>query len=158
MTSGLLLLIATTLFRGAVELKTPPCADGGAFGILSHAKSRAGSHISDTADGRYAPTEAATVVPTFCEVRLIIPMSVPLGLRALAETVLEPLLVDFERSSWESLPPGLILRSRCLGDVESVEASSPFRDGGDALSLKICTVSVADDTHSKDDVILKDML
>ena len=65
MTSGLLLLIATTLLKGVLELNTPLCADGGAFGILSQAKSRAGSHISDTADGRYAPTEAANVVPTF---------------------------------------------------------------------------------------------
>ena len=90
--------MATTLLSGAVEPMTPPCADGGALGIFNHAKSRAGSHISDTADGRYAPTEAATVVPTFCEVRRSMPISVPLCFRAFVDMESDALLVDRVRS------------------------------------------------------------
>ena len=85
-------------------------------------------------------------------------MNVPLCLRALVGIESESLLADLARSSWESLPPGLTLRSRCLGEVERFDASSPFHDRGGAPSLNTCTVSVADDTHNKEDVILKAML
>jgi hypothetical protein len=85
------------------------------LGIFSHAKSRAGSHISDTAAGRYAPTEAAKLVLTFCDVRRIIPNRVPLCLREgdVASTL--PLLVVRIKSGCESLA-GLRLRSRNWGD------------------------------------------
>lgn len=91
--------MATTLRSGALEARTPPCAAGGAFGIFNQAKSRVGSHISDTADGRYAPIEAANVVPTFWDVRLIIPSSDPLWFLAFVETESEVLLADRVRSS-----------------------------------------------------------
>lgn len=77
---------------GAVDTRTPPCAAGGAFGIFNQAKSRAGSHISDTADGRYAPIEAAKVVPTFWDVRLIMPSKDPLCFLPFVETESEALL------------------------------------------------------------------
>ena len=128
------------------------------MGIFNQAKSRAGSHISDTADGRYAPIEAAKVVPTFWDVRLIMPSNDPLCFLPFVLTESEVLLPDRVRSSWESLPPGLRLRSRWLGEMESIEDSSPLRGCGGAPSLKMCTVSVAEDTHRREEVVLNDML
>ena len=70
-----------------------------------------------------------------------------------------PLLVERVKSGCESLA-GLRLRSRRWGDNEVfVRPVSllPGR-GGEALSLKMCTVSVAEETQSKEEVALKDML
>ena len=157
MTWGLLLLIATTLLTCTVDPDTPDegvCCD---FGIFNHAKSRAGSHISDTAVGKYAPIDAATVVPTFCDVRLIIPIRVPLCFRCEAGTDCEPWLIDLPSS--DSLPPGLRLLSRVVGDEDRAEVSSaPFGRCGEPPSLKTWTVSVADETHRRVEVVLKAML
>ena len=108
-----------------------------AFGILSQAKSRVGSHISDTAVGRYAPTDAATVVPTFWDVLLIIPMNVPLCFLSFVGIDSEPRLTDLPRSACESLPPGLILRSLWDVDDEIADEASPLRDCGLMPSLNI---------------------
>ncbi len=184
MTCGLLLLIATTLFNGAVDpsplpvdcpsLPPPaPWPDGAmpCLGILSHAKSRAGSHISDTAEGRYAPTDAANEVPTFCEVRLIIPINVPLFLRCATGTVVDsepPLLVVRESSVWESEGVGLssrigLLREECAERGRTVVLSMlsflfALSDVGAGPSLKMCTVSLALLTQRRVLVALKAML
>ena len=86
-----------------------------AFGILHHAKSRVGSHISATAVGRYAPAAVASEEPTFCEVRRIMPISVPLCLRKAAaemESAGGELPWKEEKSGWESDAAGLMERSR----------------------------------------------
>ena len=51
-----------------------------------------------------------------------------------------------------------MLRPRWLGEVESIDDSSPLRGRWGAPNLKMCTVSVAEETHSRDEVVLKDML
>lgn len=86
------------------------------------------------------------------------PIKVPLCFRnELGDDEPPPLLVDRRRSSWESLP-GLVLLSR-LPDGEGARSLSPsFRTGGDTPSLNMWTVSVAEETHSSDEVVLKDML
>ena len=87
------------------------------------------------------------------------PINVPLCFLALVDMESEPLLADLVRSGCESLPPGLELLSRLPdGGVESNEASSPLRGRGGAPSLKTCTVSVAEETHKREDIALKDML
>ena len=147
----------------------PAAAAPGDLGILHHAKSRAGSHISATADGRYAPTDVASVDPTFCDVRRIMPMSVPLCLRAAATSeeggdCSSPSLKDAPpaKSACESLAAGLRLRSRCF-------ISECEEDGGERSvdvearrcmppSLKMCTVSEAEVTQRREEAVLKDML
>ena len=159
MTWGLLLLIATTL-RSEVVLPSadaPPAllAD---FGILHQAKSRAGSHISATAVGRYEPTEVASDAPTFCDVRRIMPIRVPLCLRDSADVVMS---LPLGNSACESLAAGLVLRSL------SVIAPMPELLGGERSidgrrcappSLKMWTVSEAEEMQSREEVVLKDML
>lgn len=70
-----------------------------------------------------------------------------------------PLLVERVKSGCESLA-GLRLRSRRWGDNEAFArpVSLLAGRGGEVLSLKICTVSDAEETQSRDEVALKDML
>lgn len=126
MTCGVLLLIATTLRNG-------PCveATGPVLGNLIHAKSRVGSQISVMPLGRYPPTVDANEVPTFCEVRRIIPISVPL-------CFLSP---SFDGSgltpgSGEPSSPRLNLRALGLGDCTG-EDGEPSRGDDGGASLKI---------------------
>ncbi len=67
-------------------------------------------------------------------------------------------LVVLVKSGCDSLPAGLVLRSRALGDIESTDESSPLRDWGCGPNLKICTVSVAEETQRREEVALNDML
>lgn len=66
------------------------------------------------------------------------------------------------RSSWESEGAGLGLLPRLLDEEEDGrmedEASLPFRFCAEGPSLNIWTVSVAEETHSREEVLLKDML
>ena len=157
MTCGLLLLIATTLRSDVVF----PSADDAPvlvadLGILHQAKSRAGSHISATAVGKYEPTDVAREAPTFCEVRRIMPMKVPLCFLDDATG-----LLSLPNSACESLAAGLVLLSL------SLSAPSPELVGGersieglrcDPPNLKMWTVSEAEEMHSNEEVVLKDML
>ena len=93
-------------------------------------------------------------------------MSVPLCFREEAENDSAPLEVERARSSWESEGAGLRLRSRSrVLDEEdegrmAEEASLPFRCCAAAAgpSLKMWTVSVAEETQRREEVVLKDML
>lgn len=151
MTCGVVLLIATTL------LNEPDVGDVLALGILIQAKSRAGSHISVTPLGKYPPTAVARLDPTFCEVRRIKPMNVPFGLLSPTEVGIPDSSISSLGSTGDSLPS---LHRRFLKNPSSLpgdEVESAL--GGDwGPNLKIWMVSVADETHSRVDVILKDML
>ena len=70
-----------------------------------------------------------------------------------------PLLLERVKSGCESLA-GLRLRFRRDGDNEVfARPVSLLADRGEeVLSLKMCTVSVAEETQSKEEVALKDML
>lgn len=147
----MLLLIATTLRKKFGEAP----AEG--LGSLIHAKSRAGSHISATPLGRYPPIVVARLVPTVWDVRRIRPIKLPFGLRAATEDEGSGSSPSSASSIGKSL---LWLKRRLLkklGDVSGEDGSSDI-DGRCGPSLNICMVSVADDTHSKVDVTLNDML
>lgn len=127
----------------------------GERGILTHAKSREGSQISATALGKYPPTVAAKDFPTVCDVRRIkLPKVGLMGFRSGVDTsaMLAPnssavsWLVRLPLRAWDA-PMGL------LGPEDTLLLlllGAPKR--------KMWTVSVADDTLSKVDVELKDML
>ena len=90
-------------------------------------------------------------------------MSVPLCFREEAESDSAPLEVERVRSSWESEAAGLRLGSRVLdeedeGRMAEEEASLPFRCCAAGPSLKMWTVSVAEETQRREEVVLKDML
>lgn len=144
------------LFNATTVLIGPDEAALGDRGILTQAKSREGSHISATADGRYPPTVAAKDLPTVCEVRLIMLASVGFkGLRSGAETsaVLAP--KSSAMSSLVRLPLRWWDAARGLvGPEETLLLRLVFG----APSLKMWTVSVADETLSSVEVELKDML
>ena len=90
------------------------------------------------------------------------PMSVPLCFREEAENDSAPLEVDRVRSSWESEGAGLRLWSRVRDEEDegrtAEEASLPFRCCAAGPSLKMWTVSVAEETQRREEVVLKDML
>lgn len=88
--------MATTLLTGL------PFFD---FGDLTQAKSRAGSHISVTADGRYPAARETSDVLTFCDVRRMMDMKP--ALRGRSDSGLSRLALE-EGSRDE----GLELRSR----------------------------------------------
>ena len=72
---------------------------------------------------------------------------------------MSPLLIERVKSGCESLA-GLRLRSRRRGDNDlfARPLSLLVGRGGEVLSLKMCTVSVAEETQSREEVALKDML
>lgn len=90
------------------------------------------------------------------------PMSVPLCLRSEPERNWAPLEVERVRSGWEADGAGLRLLSRVLEEEEdgriAEEASLPFLCCAAGLSLNIWTVSVAEETQRREEVVLKDML
>ena len=91
------------------------------------------------------------------------PMSVPLCFREEGESDSAPLEVERVRSSCESEGAGLRLRSRVLDEDDegriAEDASLPFRCCWAAgPSLKMWTVSVAEETQRREEVVLKDML
>lgn len=83
----------------------------------------------------------------------------PLCLRDGDVAFVLPLLVELVGSGCESLA-GLRLRSRMWGDKEGFArtASLLVGRGEEVLSLKMCTVSVAEETQRREEVALKDML
>ena len=123
------------------------------LGILHHAKSLVGSHISDTADGRYAPTELTSEELTFCDVRRIIPRNVPLCFLEAADIPVSSAGGVLAMSC----DSGLALLSRPGSACEFEDTAEPGRCW-DPPNLNTWTVSEAEDMHSNEDVILKDML
>lgn len=143
------MLSATTFLTGPDEELV------GERGILTQAKSREGSHISATALGKYPPTVAANDFPTVWDVRRIRLPSVGFNaFRSGTDTsaVLVPNSSD----------------ASSLADILFAWLGEPMGRVGpeDTLLLlllgvpkrKICTVSVAEETLSKVDVELNDML
>lgn len=154
MTWGPLLLSATTVRTGVAEELVD------VLGTFTHAKSREGSQISATALGRYPPTVAAKLFPTFCDVLRIMLANVGLAcFRSGAE--MSAVLSSYSYSDGSSWLLLLLLRSRDEdGGLTELEAPDTLllRLALGAPSLKMCTVSVADDTQSRVEVELKDML
>jgi len=149
MTCGPLLLNATTVLIGPVfEL----LADRG---ILTHAKSRDGSQISATALGRYPPTVAANVFPTFCDVRRI--MLAKVGLFGFLSGIAASVMLSSYSSGTSSLAR-LLLLPRDEGGLPGNEVMLLLLPALGVPSRKIWTVSVAEDTQRSVDVELKDML
>ena len=148
--------MATTLLNGAVLPNPVEVGEDGVgdLGILHQAKSLEGSHISATAEGRYAPTDVASEDPTFWDVRRIMPRNVPLCF--LLIELLSGEAVEF--SICESLIAGLKLRSRRISEPEDGGGDGSI-DGRrwDPPNLNMCTVSVAEETQRREDVVLKDM-
>lgn len=128
-----------------------------AFGILIQAKSRAGSHISVTPFGKYPPMVVARLVPTFCEVRRIRPMKVPFGFLALTEDASSESFISSPGSTGDSLPWLQRRLSKKPGDLLGGDTGST---NGEVCgpSLKIWTVSVADETQRRVEVTLNDIL
>jgi hypothetical protein len=127
----------------------------GERGILTQAKSREGSQISATALGRYPPTVAAKDLPTVCDVRRIkLPKVGFIAFRSGVETsaVLAP------NSSDVSSLAKLLFRlcEEPVGRVGPDDTLLLLLLG--APKRKMWTVSVADETLSKVDVELNDML
>ncbi len=159
--------MATTVRKGPVDV-----VDEDDLGIFSHAKSRIGSHISETAVGRYVPTDAASWVLTFCEVRRIMPKMVPLCLRveveegsvgssvAVGDGVFSggggrSLVWEGEREE-DEVRLVVVVVVVVVGDFSSGMSLIWLVPGG--LSLKICTVSVAEETQRRVEAALKAML
>lgn len=136
-------------------------------GILTQAKSRAGSHISVTELGRYPPTRAARDRPTFCEVRRIMLASVwevgrDGGEGSLVGVPKSSLLGEglLSRFDPKDSPRGLGGCSASIGlDGSELGELWPWGLKGDcwAMRRKMWMVSVALDTARRDDVELNDM-
>ena len=142
--------MATTLRRLGGDVAV---FEAGFRGILHHAKSLVGSHISDTADGRYAPTELTSEELTFCDVRRIIPRNVPLCFLD-AVTIPASSLGGVLATSCDS---GLALLSR-PGSACEFEESAEAGRCWDPPNLNMWTVSEAEDMHNNEEATLKDML
>ena len=102
MTSGAFSPIATTLLTG---LPLRP------LGILTQAKSRDGSQISVTAEGRYPAARETSEVETFCDVRRTMDMK-PGERKGLADESADGEASRLELEEGSEEPVGLILRSR----------------------------------------------
>ena len=127
----------------------------GERGILTQAKSRDGPHISATALGRYPPTVAANDFPTVCDVRRIKLPNVGLMAFRSGDVISAVLVPNSSSVSWLAR---LLLRAwdAPMGLLGPEETLLLLLLG--APKRKMWTVSVADDTLSKVDVELKDML
>jgi hypothetical protein len=149
MICGPLLLSATTFLTGPDEELL------GDRGILTQAKSREGSQISDTALGKYPPTVAAKDFPTVCDVRRIMLAKVGLIAFRSGDATSAVLLPNSSSSSWLAR---LLLRwcDAAIGFVGPEDTLLLLLFG--APKRKMWTVSVAEDTLSRVDVELKDML
>ena len=143
------MLKATTVRIGPVD---EPVVERG---TLTHAKSREGSQICDTVLGRYPPTVAANDLPTVCDVRRIMLANVGfMGFRSGPE--LSAMLSSY--SSGTSSLARLLLRPLEDGGLPGIDDTLFVRAALGGPSRKMWTVSVAEDTHSRVEVELKDML
>jgi hypothetical protein len=116
-------------------------------GSFTNAKSRAGSHISVTAVGKYPPTRPATLRPNVCEDRRI-------------KFLIAPFLVlpSIIASNMPPFIPGGELESEPIEEEKLFRLSSPEGDiNGSSASdiLNIWTVSVAELTQRSVDMTLK---
>ncbi len=163
---GELLDMATTLRRGTAPPIRAPLVTLFGLGILMLAKSRCGSHISVTDCGRYEPTAPATLRPTSCEERRSMPPKVPLCLFVLgpASGVSpprgdEPVLLLGEYSLLSMLRDRDQRFARGVSGVSgSATADPPALAAGALTRRKMWTVSEVDETHSKVELRLNDML